>query len=101
MAGQKKTLDEKRALLAEKEKKVRQALAKLQKEKARLSQEERKARNGELIAAGLLLVHMYGEFDQEQRDLIKTTGEEYFASDKRNLPRFRSLTARLDTEKKS
>lgn len=62
-------MEEKKTLTTEEKrlKKIAQLKAQLQKEEARLNQDKRKERNGQLIALGVLVEEMYKSGDETAR----------------------------------
>lgn len=62
-------MEEKKALTTEEKRrnKIAQLKAQLQKEEARLNQDKRKERNGQLIALGVLVEEMYKSGDETAR----------------------------------
>lgn len=80
-------MEEKQPLTTEerRKQKIAQLKAKLQKEEARLNQSQRKERNGQLIAFGVLFEQYYRDSDPVQREAFKALAEKYLKD--RNLTR--------------
>jgi len=88
-------MEEKQILTTEEKRlqKIAQLKARLQKEEARLNQDKRKERNGQLIALGVLVEEMYKAEDESSR--IKwTDGAKKHLKD-RNLERVLAAFSRL------
>lgn len=77
---------------------IAQLKARLQKEEARLNQGERKKRNGQLVALGVLVEQMFKVGDNAARQKWEDAAKKHLEG--RNLERVLAAFKRLETESK-
>ena len=81
------------------EKKIRQEKARLQLMEARLSEQRRKDRTGQLVAGGVLLEQIFmGESSPEKRQTWLSTAQLYLGNNPRMMKRLEAMFVRLDLE---
>lgn len=78
--------------------KINQLRAKLQKEQAKMNTEQRKLRDGQLIALGVLFEELYKQWDRTKRLEFATLAGKCLSG--RNLDRVLGAFKRLEEEEK-
>lgn len=91
-------MEEKRLTTEEKRRqRIAQLKAKLQKEEARQNEEERKQRNGQLIAFGVYIEEFFKSADQDGKKRLESSIKEHLTG--RNLERALNGLQRLQNGK--